>query len=79
MKIAANYILPSSAQLATQSRQLGWLVLLSQYPPPVTGRQAGQVLSSQDRAMSSNTKLFLSMSKHRKYFQTLTLLVMRPI
>ena len=44
-----------------------------------TGRQAGQVLSSQDRAMSSNTKLFLSMSKLQKYFQTLTLIVMRPI
>ena len=47
-------IFPSSALLANQSRQLGWLVLSSQYPPPGTGtgRQVGQVLSSQDRAMS---------------------------
>ena len=38
------YLLPSSAQLPNQSRQLGWLVLLSQYPPPGTGtgRQAGR-------------------------------------
>ena len=33
-------ILPSSAQLANQSRQLGWLVLLPQSPLP--DRQAGR-------------------------------------
>ena len=62
--------LPSSAQLANKSRQFGWLVLIPQSPQPdrQAGRQARKVVSGQDRAWSSNTNLFPSMSKHRKYF-----------
>ena len=57
--------LPSSAQLENQSRQLVWLVLLLQYPPPSTGRQARKVLFCQDRARQSNTKLYLSMNENQ--------------
>ena len=74
--------LQCSAKLANQSRQFGWLVLLPQSPLPdrqpasqavsqpgsQPGRQARKVLSGKDRARSSNTKLFPSMSKHRKCF-----------
>ena len=48
----------------------GWFYYHNLHYP--TGRQAGRqarkVLSGQDRARSSNTKLFPSMSKHRKCF-----------